>query len=674
MGGGGVNRAPTRPFGLCWSKMTQVGGWGMAGLPRLVRDAARLYLSAMLETLFRWFETRIGAFPEAAPERPPASLGAFYWYFLRPIWPALALLVVVGLIGSVIEVLLLAWVGNLVDLMKATADPQTFVRDHGWTLAGMGFVALILRPVISTLHDLVKNQMIAPSFTTRVRWLTHRYVVRQSMSFFQNDFAGRIANHVMQAAQAVRNSAVQLTEGIWYGLVHWAGTVALFWMADIRLVVPVVLWVMAYGAILWFFVPRVQELSAAAAEGRSVVTGRIVDSYTNISTVKLFAHTDREDRYAREGMEDALERWHASNRNLTLMEFAIWSLNGVLIVVATGMTIWLWMAGSVTLGTVAVVTGLTIRLMNISGWIFWVVAGVFEDIGTVRQGMETISRASTILDKPAAKQISVDKGVIEFDKVKFNYGRAKGLPGADAARVIDNFSLVIRPGEKVGLVGRSGAGKSTLVNLLLRFYDVEGGRILIDGQDIADVTQDSLRANIGMVTQDTSLMHRSVKDNILYGRPDASEADLIRAAERSQAHKFIEALEDGKGRKGYDAHVGERGVKLSGGQRQRIAIARVLLKNAPILILDEATSALDSEVEAAIQEQLYNLMEGKTVIAIAHRLSTIAAMDRLVIMDQGRIVEEGTHQDLLARGGLYAELWNRQSGGFLAQDEKAAAE
>jgi ATP-binding cassette subfamily B multidrug efflux pump len=391
-----------------------------------------------------------------------------------------------------------------------------------------------------------------------------------------------------------------------------------------------------------------------------MLIGRIVDTYTNIMTVKLFAHADREDGYAREALDEQMKRWQESLRILTQMELVLYTLNGMLIVAASGLAIWLWSASLVTVGAIAIVTGLVMRIVAMSGWVLWLVAGIFENIGTVQEGMETISRPQDVVDAPGAKPLVVSRGEIRFDNITFHYGKDAG--------VIDNLSLVINPGEKVGLVGRSGAGKSTLVNLLLRFYDVENGRILIDGQDIARVTQDSLRAEIGMVTQDTSLLHRSIRHNILYGRPDAGQEGADAAARKAQAHGFIQGLEDLKGRKGYDAHVGERGVKLSGGQRQRIAIARVLLKNAPILILDEATSALDSEVESAIQEQLYNLMEGKTVIAIAHRLSTIAAMDRLVVMDQGRIIETGTHQELLARGGLYADLWARQSGGFIAKE------
>ncbi len=621
----------------------------------------------MLQRIFTWFETRIDPFARA-PGVPPGTLAGFYWFFVKPIWPVFAVLLVIGFIGSVIEVVLMAFVGNLVDLMRESQTPQTFIQDHKWKLIGMGFVALVLRPLISTGHDLIKNQMIAAPFTTRIRWQTHGHVLRQSIGFFQNDFAGRVANKVMQNAAALRESVVQAVESIWYVIVHLGGALVLFASADWRLAIPLLLWVGAYVWIMWIFVPRIQKFSTATAEARSMVMGRIVDSYTNMMTVKLFAHTDREDEYARSGLNDALSRWAESNRNLTTMELLIWTLNGLLMVGGTGLAIWLWSHGQVTLGAIAVVTGLTLRLIAMSGWIFWVVAGVFDNIGTVQEGMETISRPHGLVDATEAQAITVPKGDITFEHIRFDYGRARGTPGAKEGRVINDLTLSIPPGEKVGLVGRSGAGKSTLVNLLLRFYDLEGGRILVDGQDIARVTQDSLRASIGMVTQDTSLLHRSVRDNILYGRPDASEADVVRAAERAQAHGFIQGLEDGKGRRAYDAHVGERGVKLSGGQRQRIAIARVLLKNAPILILDEATSALDSEVEFAIQEQLYNLMEGKTVIAIAHRLSTIAAMDRLVVMDEGRIVEQGSHEDLLRRGGIYADLWSRQSGGFLARE------
>jgi ATP-binding cassette subfamily B multidrug efflux pump len=621
--------------------------------------------------MYRWFETRIDAFPQPAIARPPDRLLAFYLFFLRPVWPVFVALLVAGLAGSLIEVALLAFVGKLVDLLRAAQSPQHFFADHGPLLVAMAFVALIARPAVSTAHDVIKNQIIAGPVANRVRWLTHRYVLRQSLSFFQNDFAGRVANKIMQAAPALRDSIVQLIDAIWYAAVQWVGAAVIFAAADWRLLAPLLLWLASYIGALFYFVPRIKERSTAAAETRSMLVGRIVDSYTNILTVKLFAHAEREDAYARSALEEQMSKWQASLRLQTSMELVLYTLNGVLIVSATALALWLWSLSLVSIGAIAVVTGLIMRIVGMSGWILWVVAGIFENIGVVVEGMETISRPNQVLDREDSAPLRVRHGEIRFDNVRFHYAGCAAAGGSRQGGVINDVSFLVRPGEKVGLVGRSGAGKSTLVNLLLRFYDVESGRILIDGQDISRVTQDSLRAQIGMVTQDTSLLHRSVRDNILYGRPAAGEAAAMLAASKAQADEFIAALEDMKGRKGYAAHVGERGVKLSGGQRQRIAIARVLLKDAPILILDEATSALDSEVEAAIQEQLYNLMAGKTVIAIAHRLSTIAAMDRLVILDRGRIVEEGSHDELIKRRGLYAELWARQSGGFLAKEQAA---
>jgi ATP-binding cassette, subfamily B, multidrug efflux pump len=630
--------------------------------------------------MYRWFESRIDPFPDDPPSRPPETLFAFYLYFVWPVWPAFALLLIAGCLGSVIEVALLAFVGSLVDMMRGASSPEHFFAQHGTTLAWMALIALVARPAVSTAHELIKNQIIAAPVTSRIRWLTHRYVLRQSLGYFQNDFAGRVANKVMQAAPALRESVVQVVDAIWYAAVQWIGAAIIFAAADWRLLIPLLLWLSAYGGALFYFVPRIKERSTEAAEARSTLVGRIVDSYTNILTVKLFAHTEREDAYAQSALHEQMVKWRASLRLVTTMDFVLYSLNGLLMVAATGTAIWLWSDGRVTIGDIAVVTGLVLRIIGMSGWILWVVAGIFENVGVVQEGMETISRANQVVDRPDSKPLAVRRGDIRFENVSFHYGQKIGPEsgsgsGSGTARpggVIHDLSLHIEPGEKVGLVGRSGAGKSTLVNLLLRFYDLEAGRILIDGQDIAHVTQDSLRAQIGMVTQDTSLLHRSVQDNILYGRPDAGEPAAVAAARKAQADDFIGGLEDMRGRRGYGAHVGERGVKLSGGQRQRIAIARVLLKNAPILVLDEATSALDSEVESAIQEQLFNLMSGKTVIAIAHRLSTIAAMDRLVIMDKGRIVEEGSHAALLQRGGLYADLWARQSGGFLAETVAAA--
>ena len=618
--------------------------------------------------LITWFETRIDPFEGRDVARPPDKLFEFYRFFIAPVWPYFVLLLIAGFLGSAIEVALMGFVGTIVDRMRTHADPATFVSTHAVMLTLMAVVALVLRPLVSTAHDFIKNQMMSPTLTNRIRWQTHRYVLRQSLGFFQNDFAGRVANKIIQTSTALRESVIQMTDATWYASVQFFGATALFAASDWRLTIPLFIWLAAYiGALRWF-VPRIKERSTAASDARSVLVGRIVDSYTNIMTVKLFAHADREDAYAREALTEMMRKWQASMRLTTGMEATLYALNGVLLVTASGMAIWLWTQHAVTVGDIAVVSGLVIRIVAMSGWIMWTMADVFENIGVVHDGMETISRANALQDTPDAVPLVVPRGDIRFEHIHFHYGAGRAADADAPTRVIEDLSLRVRPGEKVGLVGRSGAGKSTLVNVLLRFYDLEGGRILIDGQDIAHVTQDSLRAEIGMVTQDTSLLHRSVRDNILYGRPDATEAEMIAAARQAEAHDFIVGLDDLKGRKGYDAHVGERGVKLSGGQRQRIAIARVLLKNAPILVLDEATSALDSEVEAAIQSSLETLMHGKTVIAIAHRLSTIAAMDRLVVMEDGRIVEEGSHVELLKRGGLYSSLWQRQSGGFLARE------
>jgi ATP-binding cassette, subfamily B, multidrug efflux pump len=625
-----------------------------------LRELTQLKIRGVQENMLRWFETRIDPFKSDGDIPPPDGLAAFYWHFIRPVWSPFAALLIIGFFGSVIEVALMAFIGGLVDMMRTSANPEEFFSDHGWTLAGMAFVAVVARPAVSTIHDLVKNQIIAASLTTRIRWQTHTYVLRQSLGFFQNDFAGRIATRILQTAPALRQSVVQAVDAIWYMAIHVLGSLIIFWHADSALVLPLLVWVCLYGAVIRYFVPRIQYLSTKTSEARSWMTGRVVDSFTNILTVKLFAHAEREEDYVREAMQGHLERHQASLRNLTIMELALYTLNGALLVSVGGLALWLWSHDAVTMGAITVTMTLAVRIIAMSGWILFTVAGVFDDIGVVHEGMQSISQPYGVVDRPGAPPLIVTKGELRFEGVRFHYGNVKS--------VIESVDLAIAPGEKVGLVGRSGAGKSTLVNLLLRFYDLEAGHILIDGQDIANVTQESLRAQIGMVTQDTSLLHRTVRDNIRYGRIDATEDEIVAAARKAHADEFIKDLEDLNGRGGYDAHVGERGVKLSGGQRQRVAIARVLLKNAPILVLDEATSALDSEVEAAIQEQLLNLMEGKTVIAIAHRLSTIAAMDRLIVMDEGRVVEEGSHADLVASGGIYAQLWQRQSGGFLARD------
>jgi ATP-binding cassette, subfamily B, multidrug efflux pump len=622
----------------------------------------------MFERVFRWFETQIDPFPAGEPGQPPGELRAFFWYFLKPVWPAFALMLLTGLIGAVIEVSLFSFIGTILDLMRNATSPERFLSDNARVLGLMAAVTLIIRPVVSAAADFVKQQMIMGPVNARIRWQSHRYVMRQSLAYFQSDFAGRVANRVMQAGPAVRDVATNLCDVVLWVVVHWVGAFVLFMQADWRLALPLTTWLAAYIAALFYFVPKIEARSAEMSEARSWLTGRIVDSYTNILTVKLFAHAEREEHYAREALTHHMEKYQSQLRLNTIMEVFLWIINGIVLTGTTALAIWLWSKGEVGIGAISVVTGLVIRLMNMSGWFMWTLAGIFENIGVVQESMETISKPYVVVDRPGAAPLKVTKGAISFENVQFHYGRVSQRDGTNPGAVIEGLSLNIAPGEKVGLVGRSGAGKSTLVNLLMRFYDVEGGRILIDGQDIANVLQDSLRAEIGMVTQDTSLLHRSVAENILYGRPFAGQEALVTASKQAVAHDFVENLADMKGRRGYAAQVGERGVKLSGGQRQRIAIARVLLKNAPILVLDEATSALDSEVEAAIQESLRSLMAGKTVIAIAHRLSTIAAMDRLVIMDGGRIIEEGNHAELLRRGGLYADLWSRQSGGFLARE------
>lgn len=613
--------------------------------------------------MFRWFESRYDPAPDGPVEQPPTSLYRFYWSFIRQFKLGFLAILVIGTGGALVEVALFAFVGELVDMLQGVADFNALWADHGNTLLLMAFVALVLRPLLFGLHAMVINQTVAPNFNARVRWQTHRYVLRQSMGFFQNDFAGRVANRVMQTAASLRESVLEVVNALWFVFIYAVSTLILFFEIDPPLVIPLLVWIAAYAGVLRYFVPRIRKRSKIQSEARSNLMGRIVDSYSNMATVKLFSHTDREDAYARESILDHTEKLQRQMWAITAMQISLWSINGLLIAGTGAIALWQWGAGGISLGAIALATGLVIRINNLSGWIMWVVTGIFEAVGTVQDGMTSIVKPLDVVDGPQAAPLRVDKGEISYQGIRFHYGKEGG--------VIDDLSLTIQAGEKVGVVGRSGAGKSTLVNLLLRFHDLEGGRILIDGQDIAAVTQDSLRAQIGMVSQDTSLLHRSIADNIGYGLLTTDDEAIAAAASQAQADGFIPDLVDGEGRTGYAAQVGERGIKLSGGQRQRIAIARVLLKNAPILILDEATSALDSEVEAAIQEQLYALMAGKTVIAIAHRLSTIAAMDRLVVMDQGRIVEDGTHDALLRLDGLYAQFWKRQSGGFIARDSAA---
>ena len=624
----------------------------------------------MISRFFSWLENYVDSFPLAGAEKPKPRLLEFAFHYTKPFLPLLIASISFSVAIAFIEVYLFAFIGNLVDLL-AKADHATFWQDNGLRLALMGGLVLLVLPVLNFISEAISHQGLRGNFAMRIRWLAHRYVLRQSMDFFHNDFAGRVATKVMQAALGVRDAVMKITEVVVYVSVYFIGALILVASSDVWLMVPLVVWLAGYVVCCWYFVPRLGKLSEAQADMRSLVVGRVVDSYTNISTVKLFAHADREDAYAREGMGWMLESVYKSMRMSTFMTSSLSLLSGILIFLMSAISIWLWHINAITIGAIAFSIGLTLRLKAMSQWIIWEVAGLFEDIGVIQDSLDTIARDRLVADVPNAKPLTVIKGEIVFDAVRFNYGKPTPEHGQ---KVVDSLSLKVSPGEKVGLVGRSGAGKSTLANLLLRFYDLEGGAIRIDGQDISQVAQESLRANIGVVTQDTSLLHRSVIDNLRYGMPEAALVDVEAAAQKAHADEFIANLVDPKGRKGYDAHVGERGVKLSGGQRQRVAIARVLLKNAPILVLDEATSALDSEVEAAIQENLYTLMEGKTVIAVAHRLSTIAAMDRLIIMDRGRIVEEGTHKQLLKRNGLYANLWKRQSGGFLVDETALAAE
>ena len=615
--------------------------------------------------MFRFFENWTDPFRRHDELMPPPTLLAFYWRYTRQVWPGLAALLVAGLIVALIEVAMYNYVGSIVDLLQTTS-PADLWRDYGGTFLWMAFVIVLARPVMIMLQQLLIDQTLVPSFTNLVRWQTYRYVLRQSVGFFADDFAGRIASKIIQTGPSLRESVVQVCEAIWFVSVYATSAVVLFGRIDWRLALPVLAWIVFFVSVLVYFVPRIRDRSTIVSEARSLMTGRLVDSYTNIQTVKLFAHADREDSYGHEVIADHTAKLRAETRLVTMMNATVVASTSILIAGTMALAVWLWAGGDLTLGAIALTSGMTIRISTMSGWIMWTSINVFEAMGTVQEGMGTIARPNKLVDRPDAKPLVVGRGGIRYENVRFHYGRDSG--------VIEELSLDIAPGEKVGLVGRSGAGKSTLVNLLLRFYDLEGGRILIDGQDIAGVTQELLRRQIGLVTQDTSLLHRSIRDNIRYGKPEANQAEIAAAARLAHADAFIPELADQWERTGFDAHVGERGVKLSGGQRQRIAIARVLLKDAPILVLDEATSALDSEVEAAIQDSLYRLMVGKTVIAIAHRLSTIAAMDRLVVMDAGRVVETGSHGELLRHGGIYAALWKHQSGGFLGLDDRAAAE
>ena len=614
--------------------------------------------------MLSFFERLIEPFPAGDPAQPPRGIYAFCRHYTRGMeWPLLWMTLLTAAL-AILEVSLFGFMGQLVDWL-AERDPQTLLQHEGGALLGMALLVLLVLPLLVWLHSLFVHQALLGNYPMSIRWLSHRYLLGQSVGFYQNDFAGRLATKVMQTSLSVRETVMKLLNVLMYVLVYFGSMLVLLAQADWRLVVPMLGWLVVYIGLQLYFVPKLKQVATEQADARSLMTGRVVDSYTNITTVKLFAHTQQEADYAQQGMEEFMDTVYRQMRLATGINVGVQVANYLLAFVIAALSIWLWSLSAISVGAIAIAVSLALRLNGMSQWIMWEVSALFENIGTVADGMATLSQPRAVQDQPDAQPLKVEQGRIEFDGIRFHYGKGEG--------VIEQLDLQIQPGEKVGLVGRSGAGKSTLVNLLLRFYDLEGGVIRIDGQDIAAVEQESLRAQIGMVTQDTSLLHRSVRENILYGRPQASEQELYRAAEQAEAHLFIEDLVDPYGNRGYDAQVGERGVKLSGGQRQRIAIARAMLKDAPILVLDEATSALDSEVEATIQRSLYQLMQGKTVIAIAHRLSTIAAMDRLIVIDQGRIVEQGTHQQLVSSGGIYAQLWAHQTGGFLGLETEEGA-
>ncbi|MDR5652629.1 ABC transporter ATP-binding protein [Ruixingdingia sedimenti] len=613
--------------------------------------------------MFRFFEGLVDpytAYPET--DAPPQRLWPFLRAYAVPFRRVFVATGIVSIMVATVELGLIWYLGRVVDLLGSDA-PGTVWDTHGAELILAAAFILLIRPALQGLDVLLLNNAILPNFGTLIRWRAHRQVLRQSVGWFENDFAGRIANRIMQTPPAAGDAVFQVFDAIAFSIAYLVGAAVVLAGADLRLMLPLLAWLVLYGFLVRWTVRRVGPASQASADARSAVTGRVVDSYANIHSVKMFAHHDREIAYAKEAIETTRQTFAREMRIFTTMDVALVTLNGLLIVAVVGWALALWMQGAASVGAVAAASALVLRLNAMTGWIMWALTSFFRALGIVAEGMQTIAQPITLTDAPDARPLDFREGRIEIEGLTHHYGRPSGG--------LQGVTLAIRPGEKVGVVGRSGAGKSTLVKLLLRFYDAEAGRILIDGQDIRAVTQDSLRAKIGMVQQDSSLLHRSVRDNILYGRPDATEAEVIAAAKRAEAQDFILTLEDPQGRKGYDAHVGERGVKLSGGQRQRVALARVMLKDAPVLVLDEATSALDSEVEAAIQDTLYRVMEGKTVIAIAHRLSTIAAMDRIVVLDDGRIAEEGSHAELLARGGLYARFWAHQSGGFLGTEDAA---
>ena len=610
--------------------------------------------------MFKFLENLVDPYADyKETDTPPTTLWSFMWEYSQPFKAVFLFTAVMSLVVASVEVGLIYYMGRVVDVLGG--EPAQVWEEYGTEFIVMAVLILTLRPLLQVMDVALLNNTILPNFGTLIRWRAHKHVLRQSVGWFENDFAGRIANRIMQTPPAAGEVVFQVFDAISFSLAYLIGAAILLATSDARLLMPLIAWFALYSLLISWTVKRVGPASQAASDARSTVTGRVVDAYSNINSVKMFAHHDRELEYAKDAIEYTRQTFQKEMRIFTIMDVMLVTLNGLLIVGVVGWAIMLWMQGSASVGVVAAATALTLRLNSMTGWIMWALTSFFRQLGVVAEGMETIAQPIMLKDVSNAKALKMDKGRIELKGLTHHYGRKSG--GLDAV------DLVIEPGQKIGLIGRSGAGKSTLVKLLLRFYDPESGQILIDGQDVGQVTQDSLRMNIGMVQQESSLLHRSVRDNMLYGRPDASEADIIAAARQAEAHTFIQDLTDPEGRRGYEAQVGERGVKLSGGQRQRVTLARVILKDAPILLLDEATSALDSEVEAAIQKTLYGMMEGKTVIAIAHRLSTIAQMDRILVLDAGKIVEDGDHDALLVQGGLYSEFWARQSGGFLKTED-----
>ena len=613
----------------------------------------------MLHKIFHWFETRIETYPDAPPKTPDKGLWRFIWSSMEGVRAWVLVLAVFTVGTGIMEALLFQFMGKVVDWL-GTYTPETLWTEKGWALVGM--VALMLFSIgWHFIGTNIRLQTLQGVFPMRLRWNFHRLMLGQSLGFYQDEFAGRVSAKVMQTALAVRDTVMTMADMVVYVAVYFITSGIILVALDSWLLLPFIAWIVAFGTIMKVLIPKLARTAQQQADARSLMSGRVTDAYANIATVKLFSHGAREAAYAKQSMQEFMVTVHAQMRLATTLDICCYIVNISLTLSTTALGVWLWHQGQVGVGAIATATAMALRVNGLSQYIMWESARLFENIGTVNDGMATLSKPQTIIDKPAALPLKVEHGEICFKQVDFGYEIGKTL--------LHDFNLTIKAGEKVGLIGRSGAGKSTIVNLLLRFYEPQKGAITIDRQDVRDITQESLRAQIGLVTQDTSLLHRSVRDNIVYGRPSATEAEMEYAAQRAEAADFIPDLYDAKGRRGYDAHVGERGVKLSGGQRQRVAIARVMLKDAPILLLDEATSALDSEVEAAIQQSLDKMMENKTVIAIAHRLSTIAAMDRLIVLDRGRIVEQGTHAELLTQNGLYAQLWARQSGGFLNSED-----